>query len=54
MDNDILSWRCRTDQHGDNLQKLYGQRFKINSLKTERNWLKYASTLVPFQLNHPF
>ena len=53
MKDDTLIRKCGTDQHNKNLQKLYGERFRINALRTEQSWLKHVSTLSILSIEQP-
>lgn len=53
LDNNNLVRRCGTDFNNKNLQKLKGERFKMNALRREQNWLNYLSTLSTLSIEQP-
>lgn len=53
MENNNNIVICGTDLHNRNLEKLYGDRFRINALRTEQNWLNYRSTLSTLSIDQP-
>lgn len=53
MDNDNDISICGTDLDNRNLEKLEGDRFRVNALRREQNWLNYRSTLSTLSIEQP-